>query len=108
MKRFVQAALLVLPLLSSMALSADLKAFPTRDVLLRPAPNPAWNQFSVAPDHYGVYPISQGVYLFVYRGTNSLFMVTDDGVIVVDPISEVAAETTSKLAMVSAISTRPS
>jgi glyoxylase-like metal-dependent hydrolase (beta-lactamase superfamily II) len=85
------AALVALAPLATTALGADLKAFPSRELLLRPAPNPAWNQFSVAPDHYGVYPISDGVYMFVYRGTNSLFMVTDEGVIVVDPISEPAA-----------------
>ncbi len=76
---------------AQIAFGADLDAFADRDALLRPAPNPAWSQFSTAADHYGAYEIGAGVYLFVYRGTNGLFMVTDEGVIVVDPISEEAA-----------------
>lgn len=91
MRRLLHGVVWLLPWLASTAGGADLSAYPSRDELLKPAPNPAWSQFSTAPDHYGAYPISDGVYLFVYRGTNALFMVTDDGVIVVDPISEAAA-----------------
>ncbi len=91
MKRYLQVVLWLLPWAATCALSADLNAYPSRAELLKPAPNPAWNQFSTAPEHYGVYTISDGVYLFVYRGTNGLFMVTEEGVIAVDPISESAA-----------------
>jgi len=76
---------------AQISFGADLDAFPGRDALLMPAPNSAWNEFSTSPEHYGTYEIGAGVYLFVYRGTNGLFMVTDEGVIVVDPISEEAA-----------------
>ena len=91
MKFYLQTVLCLLSLAAPIAFSADLDAFPSREALLAPAPNAAWNQFSTAPDHYGTYEIASGVYLFVYRGTNGLFMVTDDGVIVVDPISEAGA-----------------
>lgn len=91
MKRYLQTILWSLSLVAPTALSADLSAYPSRAELLKPAPNPAWNQFSTAPDHYGAYEISEDLYLFVYRGTNGLFMVTDEGVIAVDPISEDAA-----------------
>ena len=105
MKRCLFKALWLLPLVTSTALSADLDAFPSRDALLKPSPNAAWNQFSTSPDHYGTYEISHGVYLFVYRGTNGLFMVTDEGVIVVDPISEAAAP--KFLAAIRAITAAP-
>jgi glyoxylase-like metal-dependent hydrolase (beta-lactamase superfamily II) len=71
--------------------AANLDFLPSRAELMRPAPNKAWDQFSSAPDAHGVYPIAEGVYLFMYRGTNSLFMVTDEGVIATDPIRAHAA-----------------
>ena len=66
----------------------DLGFLPAREALLEPAPNKAWDQFSTAADAYGVYPVAEGVYLFMYRGTNALFMVTDAGVIATDPIRD--------------------
>jgi glyoxylase-like metal-dependent hydrolase (beta-lactamase superfamily II) len=78
-------------LISPLSPAANLDFLPDRDTLLAPAPNASWNGFSTATDSYGVYPISDGVYMFVYRGTNALFMVTPDGVIAVDPISDAAA-----------------
>ncbi len=66
--------------------AGNLDFLPSRAELLQPAPNKAWDKFSTAVDAHGVYPIADGVYLFMYRGTNSLFMVTDDGVIATDPI----------------------
>ena len=72
-------------------LGGDLSFLPSREALLQPAPNPAWNQFSIAEDAHGVYEVADGVYLFMYRGTNSLFMVTPEGVIATDPIRSHAA-----------------
>ena len=71
--------------------AGNLDFLPSRAELLKPAPNKAWDKFSFAPDAQGVYPVADGVYLFMYRGTNSLFMVTDEGVIATDPIREYAA-----------------
>ncbi len=82
---------LLAAMLSSPAWSADLDFLPDRETLLAPAPNSSWNDFSTAPDSYGAYEIADGVFMFVYRGTNSLFMVTPDGVIATDPISDAAA-----------------
>jgi glyoxylase-like metal-dependent hydrolase (beta-lactamase superfamily II) len=81
----------VLAVLAPLAGRAELDGFPSQKELLKPAPNAAWNQFSTSADHYGAYPISDGFYVFVYRGTNALFMVTDEGVVAVDPINETAA-----------------
>ena len=83
--------IIALMLSCSVGVAGDLSFLPSREVLLEPAPNPAWDQFSVAEDAYGVYPVADGVYVFMYRGTNSLFMVTDEGVIATDPIRAHAA-----------------
>ena len=91
MKDCLAALLASLALTTAVSAHGRLSGYASRTELLKPAPNPAWNQFSTAPDHHGVYPISDGFYVFVYRGTNALFMVTEEGVVVVDPISEVAA-----------------
>jgi len=91
MKDCLAALLAALALTTAVSAHGRLSGYASRTELLKPAPNPAWNQFSTAPDHHGVYPISDGFYVFVYRGTNALFMVTEEGVVVVDPISEVAA-----------------
>lgn len=71
--------------------AGDLGFLPTREELLQPAPNQSWDRFSSAEDAYGVYPVAEGVYLFMYRGTNALFMVTSAGVIATDPIRAHAA-----------------
>lgn len=64
-------------------------AVPERERLMKPAPNPAWNTIIWQKNH--TYEVAPGTYIFRYRYTQSLFLVTDDGVIVTDPISPKAA-----------------
>ena len=92
MRRIAATALLATSLLcTSLAVADDLSFLPSRAELLSPAPNPAWDRFSTDPDAVGTYPIADGVYLFVFHGTNALFMVTEGGVIATDPIRPHAA-----------------
>lgn len=65
-------------------------AIPDRDALMAPAPNAAWN--SIIFQGNNTYEVAPGIFIFRYRYTQSLFMVTDEGVIVTDPISPDAAE----------------
>lgn len=62
---------------------------PERDALMQPAPNAAWNEVIVSGSN--VFKIAPDLYVFRYRYTQSIFMVTDDGVIVTDPISPASA-----------------
>lgn len=73
-------------LLAAPATAADA---PTRAELMKPAPNPAWNAFSVRG--YETERIAPDLYAFRYTGTRTIFMVTRDGVIVADPIGPEAA-----------------
>ncbi len=63
---------------------------PSRADLLKPAPNPAWNAFTVRG--FDTTEIAPGLYTFRYTGTRNIFMVTPDGVIATDPISPEAAK----------------
>lgn len=65
-------------------------AIPDRATLMLPAPNPAWNTIIFRGNN--TYEVAPGLFIFRYRYTQSLFMVTDDGVIVTDPISPDAAQ----------------
>jgi glyoxylase-like metal-dependent hydrolase (beta-lactamase superfamily II) len=63
------------------AAAADL---PSRDELMKPAPNPAWNAFAVTGSD--TMELAPGLYTFRAGGTRNIFMVTDAGVIATDPI----------------------
>lgn len=65
-------------------------AVPDRQELMKPAPNTAWNNFIWQGNN--TYEIAPGTFVFRYRYTQSLFLVSDEGVIVTDPISPAAAE----------------
>lgn len=58
---------------------------PSIDEMMKPAPNPAWNGFALAG--HDTTEIDEGLYVFRYTGTRSIFIVTDDGVIATDPVS---------------------
>ncbi len=57
---------------------------------MKPAPNQAWNGFALAG--HSTTKLADGVYAFRNTGTRSIFMVTDDGVIATDPVSEIHAK----------------
>ncbi len=83
MKRVIATALLscMLALLASVGHAQ----VPDRDELMKPYPNPSWNNSNFMATE--TYEISEGLYTFYHRGTRSIFMVTDDGVIATDPAS---------------------
>ena len=62
------------------ALAADA---PSRDDLMKPYPNPAWDKFAVAGND--TMEIAPDLYSFRGGGTRSIFIVTKDGVIATDP-----------------------
>ena len=69
---------------------ANAQEAPSKAELLKPAPNPAWNRFSVAgSDIEELYP---GFYTFRYTGTRNIFLVTEEGVIATDPVNEEVAK----------------
>ncbi|MEQ8736744.1 MAG: MBL fold metallo-hydrolase [Rhodospirillaceae bacterium] len=88
MKQTLSTLSIATLLLAAPAMAAE--QGPSIEELLKPAPNPAWNEFAVAG--YDTTKIADGVYVFRYTGTRSLFMITDDGVIVTDPISPAIAK----------------
>ena len=63
---------------------------PTREELLKPAPNPTWNVFNLTG--FDTEEIAPGLYSFRYGYVRNIFLVTDDGVIATDPISPEAAK----------------
>jgi glyoxylase-like metal-dependent hydrolase (beta-lactamase superfamily II) len=62
---------------------------PGRDELLKPAPNPAWNNFAVSGSD--TMEIAPGLYTFRAGGTRNIFIVTRDGVIATDPMDAASA-----------------
>ncbi len=62
----------------------------TRADFMKPAPNPSWNAFDVKG--YDTEKIAGDLYAFRYAGTRTIFLVTEEGVIVADPISREAAK----------------
>jgi len=81
MKNLRNAVALSTFLFTAAALAAE--GGPSTEEMMKPAPNPAWNGFVLAG--YDTTKIDDGIYAFRYRGTRSLFVVTDDGVIATDP-----------------------
>ncbi|MSO97503.1 MAG: MBL fold metallo-hydrolase [Rhodospirillaceae bacterium] len=76
----------VISALSASAFAADA---PTREELLRPAPNPAWNRFVVGKGE--TLELTPGVY--TYSGSaRTIFIVTKDGVIATDPATPADAK----------------
>lgn len=63
---------------------------PSLEELMKPAPNRAWNGFALAG--HSTTKLADGVYAFRNTGTRSIFMVTNDGVIATDPVSETHAK----------------
>ena len=57
---------------------------PSIEEMMKPAPNLAWNGFVLAG--HSTTEIDDGLYAFRYRGTRSIFIVTDEGVIATDPV----------------------
>ena len=70
--------------------SASAQELPSREELLNPAPNPAWNRFN--PANVEVKELYPGFYTFHAYGTRNIFMVTDEGVIATDPVNEMTAK----------------
>lgn len=83
-KKFILLATLALSTTTTLAQS------PSRDQLLKPAPNTAWNAFGLRG--YDTTQIAPGLYSFRHLGTRNMFMVTKDGVIATDPISVESAK----------------
>jgi glyoxylase-like metal-dependent hydrolase (beta-lactamase superfamily II) len=76
-----RTALIVIGLFwAGSALAADA---PSRDDLMKPAPNPAWDKFAAAGSD--TMEIAPDLYSFRFGGTRSIFIVTRDGVIATDP-----------------------
>ncbi len=63
---------------------------PSIEELLKPAPNPAWNV--IIRTGQKTTKIDEGLYVYRYKGTRSIFIVTDEGVIATDPVSLEHAE----------------
>lgn len=58
---------------------------PSRDDLMKAAPNPAWNGFVLGG--HDMTEIDDGLYMFRMAGTRSMILVTGDGVIATDPVN---------------------
>ena len=84
MKRFLIGALL------ATSLDAAAADGPSIADMMKPAPNPAWNQFSVTGSE--TVKVADDLYAFRYTGTRTIFLVTGEGVIVADPIEPAAAK----------------
>ncbi len=63
---------------------------PSREDMMNPAPNPAWNAFSLKG--FETEKIADDLYAFRHIGTRTIFMVTGAGVIVADPIAPDSAK----------------
>ena len=64
---------------------AEPPMLPNPEKYLAPYPNPTWTDGSL--DREPVYKLDDGLYVYQQRGTPAFFLVTDEGVITVDPVN---------------------
>ena len=83
MKPLIQSVAICVAL--SLAAASAAEQVPNLDELMKPYPNPAWNNSNVMATES--FEIAPNLYSFFHRGTRSIFIVTDEGVIVADPVS---------------------
>lgn len=64
---------------------AEPPMLPNPEKYLAPYPNPTWTDGSL--DREPVYQLDDGLYVYQERGTRAFFLITEDGVITVDPVN---------------------
>ena len=67
------------------SVAAEPPMLPNPEKYLAPYPNPTWTDGSL--DREPVYQLDDGLYVYQQRGTRAFFLITDDGVITVDPVN---------------------